>query len=247
MTLKWMEFSKYTLALLTFLVTALCLMHCEAKTWESCPEDYYIDLSRNGRCSKCTPFDDQDPYQVLDAPCTPYHDTIISCVAGFYYEYDSTGNSCHPCSTTCPPSHPFLRQECFRTMDRICCKENETIVRNGKCEKLVNCTVNEYMALDGRQTNRESCKPCPPGFENAKKKHRDFKCQKKEEAIGRENHNHRSSAGTISNHDHRSSAGTISNTSAGTISNTSAGTISNTSAGTICLMVPLMVIVMHFY
>ncbi|GFN86941.1 hypothetical protein PoB_001344700 [Plakobranchus ocellatus] len=193
-----MKLPKYILALLPIvLVAPLGVTHCEAKTLVSCPDSHYFD-SREQRCLRCTSYDTHDPYLVLEAKCTLYHDTMLRCVKGFHYSHDSNGASCHPCSKTCPQSRPFLGKECFGTMDRICCKENETVVRNGKCEKQVFCTENEHLALHERQTNRESCQPCQPGFENPKKKHRDFKCQKKEEANSQENHGHRFSAGSIS-------------------------------------------------
>ncbi|GFO49352.1 hypothetical protein PoB_007585700 [Plakobranchus ocellatus] len=92
MSLKEMGSLKCTLALLLIILVAAL----EAKTWVSCPDGNYFD-SRKLECSKCTPYDTHDSYLVLEANCTSFHDTMLSCVDGFYYVPDPAGGSCHPC------------------------------------------------------------------------------------------------------------------------------------------------------
>ncbi|GFO49356.1 hypothetical protein PoB_007586100 [Plakobranchus ocellatus] len=113
---------------------------------------------------------------------------MLRCVNGFYYSHDSNGASCHPCSKTCPLSRPFLGKECSDTMDRICCKENEMVVRIGKCEK---------ESMRDRPTGSRASH-VNQGLRMQKRSTETSSVKKKEEANSQENHGHRFSAGSIS-------------------------------------------------
>ena len=109
-------------------------------------------------------FNGHDPQRRLVDECTRFHDTVVRCVKGFYYVYDSIGGDCKPC-TNCPSQGKYEIQACSDTENAICCDKEDMMVKNGTCVEPLVCGPGQFL-VPAQVAREEECRQCELGSTN---------------------------------------------------------------------------------
>ena len=112
--------------------------------------------------------------------CTPYHDTVVRCVEGFYYVYDPTGGDCLTC-TNCPSQGKYEIQACSDTENAICCDKEDMMVKNGTCVGPLVCGPGQFL-VPAQADREEECKQCGLESSNPEVHHRKRSCGQTQDA-----------------------------------------------------------------
>ncbi|KAK3760746.1 hypothetical protein RRG08_041444 [Elysia crispata] len=147
-----------------------------------CPPGFYQDRNhhRITSCHKCASFSDYDARRRLVENCTPYHDTVVRCVEGFYYVYDPIGGDCLTC-TNCPSQGKYEIQACSDTENAICCDKEDMMVKNGTCVGPLVCGPGQFL-VPAQADREEECKQCGLESSNPEVHHRKRSCGQTQDA-----------------------------------------------------------------